>query len=244
MSFSNEEFEKALALPRLKGHIPEFLPGNRSGPKVRAMNEAQLNAQTKQWFIEFEKKLDFYEKHGLEVGFLLEWTKKYWWSWLTRDMSLNHELYIPEVRWKDPSSFGHDLVGIPEFEKYNFAFFDAIPDWRYDPLPNQIYLDVTPEDEVRFAVRYIGSGHWSGPLRFHPYDDTAPAMYGNGDFVQAPAIDRYHFNKEGRLQEGETVFDVMEAGQVVGLLPSGDSWALRTMMNASGKLQKIRALLR
>jgi len=233
MTFSEVEFQKALALPRLKQPLPEFLPGNRAGGKVRVLDEAKLNGMARQWFEEFEEKLDFYEKHGFKVAWLLEWTKKYWWSWLMRDMSRNSELYVPDVRWKDPSSFGRVMVGIDEFVTYNFAFFDAIPDWRYDPIPGQIYLDVQPSGEVRFAVRYYGSGHWSGPLRFYPYNAKAPGLHGTGTFVQVTAVDRYHFNAEHKLVEGETVFDIIDGAQSAGLLPSDDSPLLHLLMGAS-----------
>lgn len=125
------------------------------------------------------------------------------------------------------------FVGLEEFERYNFSFLDAIPDWRYDPLPGQIYFDVTPEGETRVVVRYIGSGHFSGTLRFYPYDESAPAIHGVGTFVQCTAVDRYHFNADGLMYEGETLFDLLDATQSAGVLPSDDSWLFRALMSAS-----------
>ncbi len=116
---------------------------------------------------------------------------------------------------------------------YNFAFFDAIPDWRYDPLPDQVYLDVTPEGTVRTVIRYIGSGHWTGPLRLYPYDESAPCIYGNGRFIQAPAVDRYHFNADGLMAEGETLYDILDGLQRGGVLPRDDSWLFHGMFAAS-----------
>lgn len=52
----------------------------------------------------------------------------------------------------------------------------AIPDWRYDPLPDQVYVDVQPDGTVRTVIRYIGSGHFSGALRMYPYDESAPTI--------------------------------------------------------------------
>lgn len=86
----------------------------------------------------------------------------------------NRELYAPDVRYTDVTTFGRTVVGIDEFVACSFAFFEAIPDWRYDLLPDRVYLEVTPEGKVRTVIRYIGSGHWTGPLRLYPYDDTAP----------------------------------------------------------------------
>jgi len=93
------------------------------------------------------------------------------------------------------------------------------------------------------VIRYIGSGHWTGPLRVYPYDETAPAIYGTGIFVQAAAIDRYHFTSDGRLYEGETLFDAFDATQSAGILPRDDSWQFHALTKASrlpGILCKFR----
>ncbi|WP_420108562.1 nuclear transport factor 2 family protein [Mycolicibacter arupensis] len=231
--FDEALFREAIAQPRLRQPLPQYLPGNRAGGKVKVLNEPELNAMTEQWFVDLDRKIAHYADRGIDVAFAAEWAKKYWWSWLMRDMSLNHELYTPDLRYKDPTTFGRIIVGLEEFERYNFSFLDAIPDWRYDPLPGQIYFDVTPEGETRVVVRYIGSGHFSGTLRFYPYDESAPAIHGVGTFVQCTAVDRYHFNTDGLMYEGETLFDLLDATQSAGVLPSDDSWLFRALMSAS-----------
>ncbi|NKY31263.1 nuclear transport factor 2 family protein [Nocardia gamkensis] len=231
--FDEEEFQKALARPRLSRPVPEFLESNRAVP-IRAIPEAELQASTKQWFESFAEKLDYLSKqHDTDLSWVMTWAKKYWWSFLVRDMSINDELYTQDVRYTDVTTFGRTIVGIDEFVKYNFAFFDAIPDWRYDPLPDQVYIDVKPDGTVRTVIRYIGSGHWSGPLRLFPYDETAPTIYGTGRFIQAPAVDRYHFNKDGLMEEGETLYDFLDGVQRAGILPRDDSWPFRALMAAS-----------
>lgn len=231
--YTDEAFQKALAMRRWRQDPPEFVTGNRGEP-IRAMSEDDLSRIAQEWFSDFEAKTTFYGKLGVDLTWLVEWTKKYWWSWLERDMSFNDELYTPDLRYKDVSSFGRTMVGIEEFEAYNFAFFDAIPDWRYDPLPDQVYLDVTPDERVRIAIRYVGSGHWDNPLRLYPYDETAPAIPGTGKFVQVTAVDRYHFDGSGRMAEGETLFDILDAAQSATLLPHDSNWKFRTMMKAAG----------
>jgi len=42
---------------------------------------------TKQWFVDYESKIKYYADHGIDIAWTLEWAKKYWWSWLMRDMS-------------------------------------------------------------------------------------------------------------------------------------------------------------
>ena len=239
--FDEELFEKALATPRLRQPLPEYLPGKRGGERIRVLTEPELNAMTRKWFEDYRRKIRLYQERGIDVGWTLEWAKKYWWSWLMRDMSMNSELYEPDLRYRDVSTLGRTIVGLDEFIKYNFAFFEAIPDWRYDPLPGQVFLDITPEEEVRVVVRYIGSGHWTGPLRLYPYDDKAPTIYGNGAFIQCPAIDIYRFNRERRMQEGETLYDVFEAMQRVGVLPPGESLLFRLVMKATRLPGLLRA---
>lgn len=241
--FSEVHFQEALAEPRLKQPLPEYLPGNRAGGKVRVIKEDELNAMTQKWFVDLDRKIEHYRSFGIELDWMVEWSKKYWWSWLMRDMSFNHELYTSDLKYKDPTTFGREMIGLDEFVRYNFAFFDAIPDWRYDPLPGQVYIDLTPEGETRILVRYIGSGHFSGSLRFYPFDDTAPVLHGVGTFVQCTAIDRYHFNADGIMYEGETLWDFLDAAQSSGILPSDDSWQFHALMGASkiaGITQRIK----
>ncbi|MCV7316267.1 nuclear transport factor 2 family protein [Mycolicibacillus parakoreensis] len=244
--FDEAKFREAIARPRLRQPLPTYLEGNRAGGRVAVLTEDELNAQTEQWFVDLDAKIAFYAEHGLDIAFVAEWAKKYWWSWLMRDMSLNDELYTPDLRYKDPTTFGRIIVGLDEFVRYNFAFLDAIPDWRYDPLPDQVYLDVTPDGETRVVVRYIGSGHFSGTLRFYPYDDSAPAIHGVGTFVQCAAVDRYHFGKDGRMYFGETLFDILDALQSSGVVPGERSPVFKALMGASrvpGMIQAVRRRL-
>jgi hypothetical protein len=242
--FSEESFQAALARPRLVGHVPEYLNSTRGEP-VRVLQESELQATTRQWFADFERKLDHYSKHfGTDLSWVMTWAKKYWWSFLVRDMGINDELYAPDLTYTDVTTFGRTITGIDDFVTYNFAFFDAIPDWRYDPLPDQVYIDVTPEGTVRTMIRYIGSGHFSGRLRLYPYDDTAPCLYGNGQFLQCPAVDRYHFNSDGLMQEGETLYDILDALQRVGILPRDDSWQFHALFAASKVPPTITSLRR
>ena len=51
--------------------------------------------------------------------------------------------------------------------------------------------------------------------------------------MQCTAVDRYHFNADGLMYEGETLFDLLDATQSAGVLPSDDSWLFRALMGAS-----------
>lgn len=53
--FDQERFQEALARPRLQQPLPEYLPGNRAGGKVRVIPEEELQAMTRQWFVDFDR---------------------------------------------------------------------------------------------------------------------------------------------------------------------------------------------
>lgn len=239
--FTDEQFQRALGQSRLAQPIPAVLT-NRAVP-VPVLDETQLSAMTETWFAEYEQKIAWYEAHGFDIAWTLDWAKKYWWSWQARDMSYNHELYTPDLRYKDVTTLGATMTGLDEFITYNFAFFDAIPDWRYDPIPGQSYLDITPSGEVRMVVRYYGSGHLVGPLKLHPYQDDSPALPGNGAFVQCTAVDRYHFNQDHLMYEGETLYDLIDAVQLAGLLPGPSSKSFKWLMRGAGLATRVSTAL-
>lgn len=229
------KFEAALDRKRLAKPAPKVVQGTRSHAEP-VFTEDELNRQTRAFFAETEEQIRFYSEHlGHDVMWLQDWLKKWWWAWLVRDMDcVRNELCTADCTYKDPVSFGRPLVGIQEFIDYNDAFFDAIPDWRYDPLPGQLYINVSPNGDVRLAARYIGTGHWTKPLRMYPFDKSAAALPATGAFMQAPAVDRYHFNADGKLFHGETLWDAFEAMQMSSVLPSDDSLAFKVLMQAAG----------
>jgi hypothetical protein len=234
--------EKELDKPRLRQALPEFLAGNR-GVRTRVIPEAELNKMHRQWFVELERRIEFMGQRAVDIGWLYEWAAKYTWSWLARDMSRNDELYTQDLHYVDPTTFGRTMVGLDEFVKYNFAFLNAISDWRYDPFPDQMYIDVTPDGDTRLVVRYMGSGYVDGTLRLYPYDDAAPGLTGTGKFVQSCAVDRYHFNSDGLMYFGETLWDFMDMAQSVGLVPRDDSRQFKLLMRVAalpGLVQKTR----
>ncbi|MBL1079629.1 nuclear transport factor 2 family protein [Nocardia sp. 2] len=239
--FTDRQFHEALGKSRLAQPIPRILT-NRAEP-VEVLDEQALTAITTTWFAEYDEKIAFYAEHGFDIAWTLDWAKKYWWSWQSRDMTRNHELYTADLRYKDVTTLGATMIGLDAFVAYNFAFFDAIPDWRYDPIPGQSYLDIAPDGEVRMVVRYYGSGHLTGPLKLHPYDDTAAAIPGNGAFVQCTAVDRYHFNADHLMYEGETLYDLLDAVQTAGLLPAPASGSFTWLMRGAGLATRIATAL-
>ncbi|MFB7718728.1 nuclear transport factor 2 family protein [Nocardia sp. NPDC056100] len=239
--FTDAQFQRALGQSRLAQPIPSILT-NRAVP-VPVLDEDALTAMTTTWFAEYEQKIDWYAAHGFDIAWTLDWAKKYWWSWQARDMSYNHELYTADLRYKDVTTLGATMVGLDEFVAYNFAFFDAIPDWRYDPIPGQSYVDISPDGEVRMVVRYYGSGHLAGPLKLHPYGDDAVALPGNGAFVQCTAVDRYHFNRDHLMYEGETLYDLIDAVQTAGLLPGPATRKFAWLMRGAGLATRVATTL-
>ncbi len=199
-------FQAALDRKVLKKPAPQFVQGNRSHAQ-RVLGEDELNRLSRQWFAELEDQTRFYSENlGHDITWLNVWFKKYWMAWEQGvDEKALPELLAPDVEYKDPVSFGRPMIGIQAFIDYNQAFFDAIPDWRYDLLPGQFFINVTRSGEVRLMGRYLGTGYWEKPLRLYPFDKAAPAMPATGAFMQAPAVDRYYFNRDRQLCRGETL---------------------------------------
>lgn len=230
-NYTEEKLERALERhTMLKGRAPQIVRGNRSQAE-RVYSEDELNANAKTWFREFETQLEFYAKLGHDVSWVLDWTKKWWYSWLVRDMEVAAEICTADMTYKDPVCFGKPLVGLDEFVAYNFAFFDAIPDLRYDPLPGQSFLQINPDGTAQMMVRYIGTGHWDAPLKLYPFDKTAPALPGNGAFMQCSAVDRYYWDADHKLYHGETLWDGFDVMQMSGIFPKAESLQFKLLMN-------------
>lgn len=88
--------EQAMAQPRLRQPLPTFLPSNRGG-RTRVIPEDELNKPSRAWFDELERKIAFYREHGIDNGWLHEWSAKYFWSWLARHKPQRRR----HARWRD-----------------------------------------------------------------------------------------------------------------------------------------------
>ncbi|MGW0057467.1 hypothetical protein A5780_38605 [Nocardia sp. 852002-20019_SCH5090214] len=229
------KFQAALTRRTLRKPAPTYIQGNRSEP-VRVYNEDELQSMGLQFFAEVEAHLRFYtDKLGHDVMWFDDWLKKYWAAWSGGiDEAAVHELLSPEVTYKDPLSFGRQMVGIQAFIDYNQAFFDAAPDLRYDAIPGQASISVSPSGELLFMARYSGCGHWDNPLRMYPFTPGSPAIPGNGKFTQLYPVDRYHFNAEGKMIQGETLWDPIDALQLLRVVPSDTSATFKAMAKVGG----------
>ncbi|MFE3187758.1 hypothetical protein ACFXHA_02040 [Nocardia sp. NPDC059240] len=65
------------------------------------------------------------------------------------------------------------------------------------------------------------------------YTDDAIAIPGNGAFIQCTAVDRYHFNADHLMYEGETLYDLIDAVQLAGMLPGPTSRAFKWLMRGA-----------
>lgn len=226
-------FEALLDRKTLLKPPPEYLKGNLAHP-VRVLSEDELCRGTRQFFEELEAQLTYYsERLDHDVMWLNDWLRRYWAAWVGGiDEDLVRQTIAEDVEYKDPTAFGRPMVGIQNFIDYNQAFFDAATDLRYDALPGQVSIQVSPSGEVLFMARYSGCGHWDRPLRMHPWTPGARAIPATGAFVQLFPVDRYHFDEEHKLCRGETLWDPIEAMQLIKVLPSDESLLFRGMMAA------------
>jgi len=246
-----KRFQAALDRKAFKKPLPEYFGGNRTNP-IKVVREYELCEGTRRFFDDLHLQLDFYTKKlGHDVMWFDGWLKKYWVAWLGGiDVGLVHEVVAPECEYVDPLSFGRVMVGVQAFIDYNQGFFDATPDLRYDAIPGQCSIAVSPAGELTFMARYYGTGHWEKPLRMYPFAKGSPEIPATGCFMQGTAVDRYHFNANHKLCRGETLWDPLGFMQIIGLVPNDESAAFRMLMKAgtakaaAGNLPVIGSLLR
>ena len=229
------KFQAAIARRTLRKPAPPFIQGNRGVP-MRTYDEDELQRMTRQVFDEIEAQTRFYTQGlGHDVMWINDWLKKYWAAWSGGiDEAAVHELLAPNVEYKDPLSFGRPMIGVKPFIDYNQAFFDAAPDLRYDGIPGQCGIMLSPSGEVLLMIRYVGCGHWDKPLRMYPFTPGSPGIPGNGKFTQMFPIDRYHFNSDRKLVRGETLWDPLEALQLIRAVPNDTSLTFKAIAKLGG----------
>lgn len=243
-------FQACLNRKAFKKPLPEYFGGNRSNP-IKVVREDELCAGTTQFFKDVRRQLEHYSKFGHDVMWFEGWLKKYWVAWIGGiDEALVHELIAPNCEYYDPLSFGRPMFGVQGFIDYNQGFFDATPDLRYDAIPGQASIQVTPEGELTFMARYYGTGHWEKPLRMYPFQKGSVSIPATGCFMQGTAVDRYHFDANHQLCRGETLWDPLGFMQMIGLVPNDATPAFRALMKVgtlkakAGNLPMIGQFLR
>jgi steroid delta-isomerase-like uncharacterized protein len=131
-----------------------------------------------------------------------------------------------EERFPDAVCHGHD-----EIARYFQGVFDAIPDLRVEPRA------FAAEGDSVFMHSVITGTHTGGAFK-----GIAPT----GKRVEVPAID--HFTvRDGKLVSNFVVFDQMEMGRQLGLLPPDSSLAdkaLKTVFNALTRVRRRLAAAR
>ncbi len=240
-----ERFRATMARKTLRKPPPPFIKGTRAHPE-RMETEDELCRRTHDFFATFEEDMDFYSEHTpYDVTWMTDWLKRYWVAW---DRGIDEDLVRQTVAedcvYKDPVSFGRPMVGIQAFLDYNYAFFEAIPDLRYDGIPGECSVSVAANGEVLFMARYTGCGHWDEPLRMYPWTKNARALPATGAFMRAVAVDRYHFSPEGRIIRGETLWDAFEGLQMSSVLPSDTSLAFNAMLTVGNWTSRATRLRR
>jgi hypothetical protein len=243
-------FQAALNRKAFKKPLPEYFGGNRSEP-IKVVREDELCAGTTEFFEDVHNQLELYSTLGHDVMWFEGWLKKYWVAWIGGiDEALVHELIAPDCEYFDPLSFGRPMYGVQGFIDYNQGFFDATPDLRYDAIPGQAAIQVSPTGELTFMAKYYGTGHWEKPLRMYPFRKGAVEIPATGCFMQGTATDRYHFDANHQLCRGETLWDPLGFMQMIGLVPNDQTPAFRMLMRAgtlkskAGKLPVVGSLFR
>jgi steroid delta-isomerase-like uncharacterized protein len=127
-----------------------------------------------------------------------------------------------EERFPDAVCHGHDQIA-----RYFQGVFDAIPDVRVEPKA------FAAEGDSVFMRSVITGTHTGGPFK-----GIAPT----GKRLEVPAID--HFTvRDGKLVSNFVVFDQMEMGRQLGLLPPEDSLADKALKTAFNGVTGVRRRL-
>jgi predicted ester cyclase len=127
-----------------------------------------------------------------------------------------------EERFPDAVCHGHD-----EIRGYFQAVFDAIPDLHIEPMA------FGAQDDAVFMRSIISGTHTGGTFK-----GIAPT----GKRVNIPAID--HFTvRDSRIVSNFVVFDQMEMGRQLGLLPPDDSVADKALKVAFNGVTGVRRRL-
>lgn len=127
-----------------------------------------------------------------------------------------------EERFPDAVCHGHGQIA-----RYFQGVFDAIPDVHVEPR-------VFAADGDSVFMRSVISGTHTGGA----FKGIAPT----GKRLEVPAID--HFTvREGKLVSNFVVFDQMEMGRQLGLLPAEDSLADKALKSAFNGVTGVRRRL-
>lgn len=127
-----------------------------------------------------------------------------------------------EERFPDAVCHGH-----VEIARYFQGVFDAIPDLRVEP-------EAFAVDGDSVFMRSVLTGTHTGGV----FKGIAPT----GRRLKIPAID--HFTvRDGKLVSNFVVFDQMEMGRQLGLLPPEDSVADKALKTAFNGVTEIRRRL-
>jgi steroid delta-isomerase-like uncharacterized protein len=127
-----------------------------------------------------------------------------------------------EERFPDAVCHGHE-----EIRRYFQAVFDAIPDLHIEPMA------FAADDDAVFMRSVISGTHTGGRFK-----GIAPTRKR----VDIPAID--HFTvRDGKIASNFVVFDQMEMGRQLGLLPPDDSVADKALKVAFNGVTGVRRRL-
>jgi steroid delta-isomerase-like uncharacterized protein len=158
------------------------------------------------------------------------WADGWLAAWNTHDLDAVVGLTHPDIVYVDPSMFGEHITGHAQFRSFVAAFWRAFPDATFHSSDWPVHVAL---DGVGVAVPWRVTGTFTGDWKGGPSPlELAPT----GRAIDVTGVDLYQFH-DGVLLRWESVVDVLDIAQQVGIAPLGK--ALPTLV----RLQRALAPL-
>lgn len=141
-------------------------------------------------------------------------------------------LMTDDVLWMDPS-MRMPVAGREAARKAVTAMFTALPDMHFPLEDVEIYLS---EDEKKAIAKWRVVATMTGPLDPPGFGPTGKTVYFTG-------VCTYDF-RDGLISRHEIIYDFMDVGQQLGLLPAFDSLVVKSLAQLQSLTTRARKLLR
>jgi steroid delta-isomerase-like uncharacterized protein len=159
--------------------------------------------------------------------FIPQWEQ----AWNSHDPEKLLSLMTEDIVYDD-SAWPATMHGHADVRRFLHSAWTAMPDLRFEMIDGPFLRPTKPEA----AFYWRGAGRLTGPL-------DPPGFAPTGRTVEFEGVDIQEY-RDGKVCRLRIVFDMMEVGQKLGLLPASGSGAERAGAAAQRLSMKVRGLRR